>query len=183
MNNSTHEPSETLYVDTGLGKKGGAVWVAVFGWFVMVYAIYILYNGAMNMVFRGDTGVAALFFVCLLYVVFLLITATLVIFQALKTLQRVKCNFETGSCVGWFYFGRSIQFNKNEVAGITPFTLKVFKYFKIPLGRGCGNSKVHLTRGEIFCVSNAMPGATEFISWLNSKEGEGSRDEGSRLES
>lgn len=166
MNNVADKSPDTLYVDADFGEKGGGVWWAVFGWFAAVYAIYIFYNGAMNMVIRGNTGVAALFFILLLYVVFLLITVTLVIFQALKTLQRVRCNFETGCCVGWFYFGRSIQFNQNEVAGITPFTLKVFKYFKIPLGRGCENSKVHLTRGAIFCVSNAMPGAAEFISWL-----------------
>ena len=70
MNDIAHKSTNTFYVDTYYGNKGGGAWLAVFGWLGTAYGIYIFYNSAMSMVSRGDTGLAALFFFCLFTVYF-----------------------------------------------------------------------------------------------------------------
>ena len=165
-----HPGGAVTYIDTVFGNKGRFWWVCIIGSLVVLYQLSTVVKMlGVKLYPPVDWMFIGVLFIAFVLLVLLLLGALLAVYQGVVTMQRVVASSDNLSCTGWFYSGRRLDFNRNEVCAIFPARSRIFKSFNIPLGRGGDNFKVQLENGQSFYISGAMPNADMYIRWLKEK--------------
>lgn len=155
------------YIDSGFGRRGGLMWLALPGAIAAAYAINIVFDILRMLYEQGELGLLLLFLAVLSYLILILFIVSLAIYQGRMTIQELEVDDVTGQCSGRLFFGKKISFTKLDVISVKLKKLGLLGVFKTPLGRGGVNLEIKLLSGVTLFVNSSLSNFVELPKELN----------------
>lgn len=153
------------HADTTFGKKGAFVWMAIPGTFIFLYATWIFSTSIIPLYSRGEVFEAVLSVICLLPVIFMVVSTVLMGVYGLRTLQRLSIK---GDLIeGISYYGTVMRINRRNILSIEKIDSSFIKRIGTPVSYGDFFFRLKTSSGKHIYIASTMSGISDISDWLS----------------